>query len=118
MPVFAQGGGLSYVREPSFGYLLGFVPGAWVCGWWVFRQLPKLENFAIASLMGLGIIHAVGIFYLLGLTFFKLGSASLVNSQNLLTNLSHYSLVPLPGQLVVVCVVAVLTGTLRRLLFY
>jgi biotin transport system substrate-specific component len=80
--------------------------------------LPKLENFAIASLMGLGIIHAVGIVYLLGLTFFKLGSASLVNSQNLLTNLSHYSLVPLPGQLVVVCVVAVLTGTLRRLLFY
>ena len=117
MPVFAQGGGLSYIREPSFGYLLGFIPGAWLCGWWALRQLPRLENFAIASLMGLGVIHAVGMVYLLGLTFSKL-NASLATSQTLLANLYHYSIAPLPGQLVVVCVVAVLTGALRRLLFY
>jgi biotin transport system substrate-specific component len=27
-PVFAKGGGPQYVLEPSFGYLVGFVPGA------------------------------------------------------------------------------------------
>ncbi len=118
MPVFAQGGGISYIKEPSFGYLLGFIPGAWFCGWWAFRQLPKLENFAIASLIGLGIIHAVGIVYLLALTALKAGASALVTVANLPTNLLHYSLAPLPGQLVIVCVVAVLTWVLRRLLFY
>jgi len=118
MPVFAQGGGFSYIFEPSFGYLLGFVPGAWVCGWWAFRQIPKVENFAIASLMGLGIIHASGIFYLLVLTFLKIGNSTLITPNNLLNNLLHYSLAPLPGQLVVICVVALLSRVLRRILFY
>jgi biotin transport system substrate-specific component len=36
-PVFTQGGGLSYVREPGFGYLMGFVPAGWVCGYLAFK---------------------------------------------------------------------------------
>ncbi len=35
-PVFAQGGGLQYWQQPSFGYVLGFMPGAWFCGWLAF----------------------------------------------------------------------------------
>src|SRR5512138_1804581 len=30
LPVFAGGGGPAYVLAPSFGYLVGFLPGAWV----------------------------------------------------------------------------------------
>ena len=30
LPVFHGGGGLSYVLEPGFGYLAGFVPAAWL----------------------------------------------------------------------------------------
>ena len=32
LPIFAGGGGLGYVLQPTFGYLLGFVGGAVVCG--------------------------------------------------------------------------------------
>ena len=32
VPVFSGGGGLSYVLRPSFGYIIGFVVGAWVTG--------------------------------------------------------------------------------------
>lgn len=31
-PVFASGGGLGYIFQPSFGYLLGFIAGAYVTG--------------------------------------------------------------------------------------
>ena len=33
LPVFTQGGKLSYLMEPTFGYILGFVPAAGGCGW-------------------------------------------------------------------------------------
>ena len=32
IPVFASGGGPSYVLQPTFGYLVGFTVQAWVCG--------------------------------------------------------------------------------------
>ena len=32
LPVFTQGGGLIYVFVPSFGFLLGFILGAYVIG--------------------------------------------------------------------------------------
>jgi biotin transport system substrate-specific component len=40
-PVFTQGGGLSYVREPGFGYLVGFVPAGWVCGYLAFQDATQ-----------------------------------------------------------------------------
>ena len=32
LPVFTQGGGPGYVFQPSFGFLLGLIPAAWVMG--------------------------------------------------------------------------------------
>lgn len=59
-PVFAGGGGLHYVLEPTFGYLLGFVAGAWVCGRLAGRA-PSLRRALLAVWGGLLAIYAVGI---------------------------------------------------------
>ena len=32
IPIFALGGGFSYVFQPTFGFLLGLIPAAWVIG--------------------------------------------------------------------------------------
>ena len=32
LPVFTKGAGLSYIFQPTFGYLAGFILGAWLCG--------------------------------------------------------------------------------------
>jgi biotin transport system substrate-specific component len=114
-PVFTQGGGLSYVREPGFGYLLGFVPAGWVCGHLAFQDSPKLENLAFSGLCGLGIIHGLGIFYL---TLASLLGWLQTVSASYWQLLLGYSILPLPGHLVVVCAVAVLSLVLRQLLFY
>jgi biotin transport system substrate-specific component len=113
--VFTQGGGIDYALNPRFGYLLGFVPGAWICGYLAFRFPVKLEYLALSCLAGLVSIHAMGIAYLSIANSFHwavMGSASL--SQLLLT----YSLSPLPGQLAVICAVSVVSFALRHVMFY
>ncbi len=110
--VFSQGGGLGYWQEPTFGYLLGFIPAAWVCGYLAFRKPPSLENLAISSLAGLAIVHLLGLIYLLGLFLAR------QLSEPLLQAMWHYSVQSLPGQLVMVCVVAVVARLLRWVLIY
>lgn len=113
LPVFAQGGGMEYIKQPNFGYLLGFVPGAWVCGFLAFQSSPKLESLAFSCICGLLTIHLTGIGYLTLNHLFPWATQS-----SLLQTAVKYSFVPLPGQLAVVCAVAVLAYGLRHLMFY
>ncbi|XFA72066.1 biotin transporter BioY [Thermosynechococcaceae cyanobacterium Okahandja] len=112
--VFSQGGGLDYWQEPTFGYLLGFVPAAWVCGWLAFRPgtTARIEWLALSALAGLAIIHGCGLLYLAGLALF--GQIT----QPLLELVQQYSLWALPGQLVIVCLVALVARILRLVLLY
>ena len=114
LPVFGQGGGLDYVWQPTFGYLLGFVPGAWLCGRMAFRSPLRLENLALSGLSGLLAIHVFGLAYLTFLYLFV--GISSEPWAFLWQDVRFYSLAPLGGQLVVVCAVAVASYFLRRLL--
>jgi len=113
--VFTEGGGIDYVLNPRFGYLLGFIPGAWICGFLAFRLPVKLEYLALSCLAGLLSIHAVGMSYLAIANSF---SWSVVGATSLPQSLLTYSLAPLPGQLAVICAVAVVSFTLRHVMFY
>lgn len=115
LPVFAQGGGLDYWQEPSFGYLLGFIPGAWLCGLMAFRTRRKLESLAWSAMCGLLVIHLCGLVYLTGLSYL---SPTTVSPSSLPELIMNYSVTPLPSQLVVICVVAMVAFILRQLLFY
>jgi biotin transport system substrate-specific component len=110
--VFAQGGTFQYLREPTFGYLLGFVPGAWICGYLAFLKPPKLERLALSCLAGLLAIHTVGLLYLAGLSLVKLLSTPW------LTSAWQYSVLPLGGQIAIICAVTIIARLLRLALFY
>lgn len=115
LPIFTQGGGLAYVREPGFGYLIGFIPAAWVCGYLAFQRRPKVETLAYSSVCGLGIIHGCGLIYL---AIASLGGWLDVVSIPAWREFVAYSLAPLPGQLIMICAVSVLAYLLRQILFY
>lgn len=115
LPVFSEGGGIGYLREPTFGYLLGFVPGGWVCGMIAFKASPKLELLAFSCFCGLLIIHGVGITYLIGNHVFQ---GFTTQNLSLIDSIQKYSLHPLPGQLGVACAITVLSYVLRGLMFY
>ncbi|HEY9811520.1 MAG TPA: biotin transporter BioY [Halomicronema sp.] len=110
MPVFTKGGGFDYLREPSFGYLLGFIPGAWICGWLAFQASVRLEFLALSCLGGLVVVHLVGLGFL--------GLSCGLDANLWVPAAMKYSLHPLPGQLAVVCAVSVLAFVLRQLMFY
>lgn len=113
-PIFTQGGGLAYFREPTFGYLLGFVPGAWICGSLAFKAPPRLESLAFSCLCGLLTIHLTGLLYLILSHSFKWAAGAMP----LLEAIQTYSYEPIPGQLAIVCAVTVVAFALRHLMFY
>ena len=63
LPVFTAGGGLGYVLHPSFGFLLGLIPSAWLIGRLSRGRTGRLP-LALACLAGLGVLYAVGLPYM------------------------------------------------------
>ena len=63
LPVFTRGGGLGYVFQPSFGFLLGLIPCAWVIGF-LSRRRSGPAWLALACAAGLAVLYAVGIPYM------------------------------------------------------
>lgn len=114
-PVFSQGGGFSYIQEPGFGFLLGFLPAAWLCGKWAFRQPATPEHLSLGCLLGLATIQFFGAIYLCLLT---LGGGLHGGATALPNLLWQYNLWPLPGQLALLCCVTLLSFVLRRVLLY
>lgn len=58
MPVFSQGGGIAYVTLPTFGYIPGFVFGAYLAG-----RLKNRLGIYVAAYAALFAIYAVGAAY-------------------------------------------------------
>lgn len=65
LPIFTQGGGIGYFLQPTFGYLMGYIAGAFVVGWMIERIAnPKTYHFILANLAGLLVVYLMGIPYL------------------------------------------------------
>lgn len=74
IPVFAGGGGIGYIFKPSFGYLIGFIVGAFVTGY--ISSLFKEKNFIkllISCFIGLIMIYIIGLTYKYFMVNFYLG---------------------------------------------
>ena len=63
IPVFAAGGGISYVLRPSFGFLLGFIVTAFCSGWIMEHGQRNWRTCFLASLAGLLATYGIGLAY-------------------------------------------------------
>lgn len=64
LPIFAQGGGIGYVLQPSFGYIIGFAAAAFVTGVISNRKCkPGYRRLLTANFLGLGIVYGIGMVY-------------------------------------------------------
>lgn len=72
LPVFANGGGIAYVLQPSFGYLIGFLVAAYFIG--AFSKKAKdLVQLIMISIIGMLIIYIVGVGYFAFIQHFYYG---------------------------------------------
>lgn len=66
IPVFAKPiAGPAYLLQPSFGYLIGFIAGAYIIGLIIEKaSCKKITTFIIANLVGLLVIYIFGVLYM------------------------------------------------------
>jgi biotin transport system substrate-specific component len=91
VPVFAQGGGFSYIFNKSFGFILGFIAGAYIIGRMSSKmKKPTFINSLKAVMAGLSAIYVIGIFYMLFIIRIYLGNAQIGLYYVLLVNLPYF----------------------------
>jgi len=110
LPIFAQGGGPGYVLQPSFGFLLGFIVGAYVIG----RMVEKEENISLprtlaALILGQAAIYSLGIAYL----HFNLNFI-IHKPTSIYTTLKIGLLVFIPGDILKTLVAALVMAPIRQ----
>ncbi len=69
-PIFALGGGISYLFEYGFGYILAFIPAIFFTGTLLKIKTDFLRIVLMATL-GVGAIHILGILYMLFISTLK-----------------------------------------------
>lgn len=109
LPVFANGFGLGYVMMPTFGFLLGFAPGAYVTGL-LTRKPPRDTwlSYAAAGLVGTAIIYAIGMLYFVFIVFVYLRT-----DMDVWESVSKILMYTLPADLILNLAVSVAAQRLR-----
>lgn len=63
-PVFASGGGISYIMKPTFGFVLGFLLCSMACAWSKKKKRPTSQiDFFKIGLIGLFSYYLIGNVY-------------------------------------------------------
>ena len=110
-PVFHGGGSVGYILTHEFGYLLGFIPAAWTCGYLSkTKRNANLINYSLYTFLALCILHLTGILYLifgkiLGNWIDSLSSLILINT-----------ILPFPSQLLLCLSISLISLFLKRIL--
>ncbi len=111
IPVFSNGGDLSYLTTPGFGYLLGFLPSAWISGSLSRpKKMHNVVNLSLCAVAGLITLHICGIINLI------IGSLMNRWSDQFPQLLFNYTIFPISSQIALCSGAGILAVILRSLL--
>lgn len=109
LPIFTQGGGLTYLLQPTCGFLIGLIPSAWVIGLLTAHRPPHPVRTALACLAGLTVLYAVGLPYMAVILNQYMGKAMGFSA------ILWAGMLPfLPGDMLKIAVTAVLAPLLQK----
>lgn len=78
-PVFALGGGLSYIFQYNFGYIFAYIFAVLITAK-KLRNKPSILDFLIAVLYGVFTIHIIGIVYMTIISFLRHDSLDFITN--------------------------------------
>ena len=107
LPIFTQGGGFGYVLQPTFGFLVGLIPAAWLIGF-MSRKSSSFWWQCLSCLAGLGVLYLVGMPYMAVILNIYMGKG-----MGLWALLMAGMLPFLPGDMLKIVVTALLCQRLR-----
>lgn len=109
LPIFISGGGLSYLLNPTCGFLFGLIAAAWVAG-----RLCRGSNLTGRTVF-LGGLAALGVLYLVGLPYmYAILNLYMGREMSVWAVFQGGCLLFLPGDLLKLAVAAVALPPLRR----
>ena len=80
--------------NPTFGYIIGFIPGAWLAGRIAEKFRPCFTTWTAGALAGIAVIYAFGIPYYYVMSKYYLG-----NELGAKTLMMYFVLMPIPGDI-------------------
>ena len=80
--------------NPTFGYIIGFIPGAWLAGYAAEKFRPCFITWTLGALAGIAVIYAFGIPYYYFMSKYYLG-----NELGAKTLMIYFVLMPIPGDI-------------------
>ncbi len=105
LPIFAQGGGIGYIFQPSFGYIIGFAVGAFVTGIIANKKhQPSYRRLLAANFVGLGIVYLFGMVY-----YYLISNFYLENPIGLWPLFLYCFILAVPGD-ILLCIIGAVIG--------
>ena len=115
VPVFTEGGGFGYIFKPSFGYIIGFVFGAYVTGK-ASQEKERKEGLNFTKLF-LAVLLGIATIYIFGITYFIFISKMILNLPLSISAILMYGFITvIPGDLITGALAATLAKRLRPVL--
>jgi len=106
IPVFTNGGGISYIIQPTFGYLLGFCAGTYATGSIAaVYSLPSLRKLLTANFVGLLLVYSIGMIY-----YYCISKYYINQPIGFYSLILYCFLLPLPGD-IAICYLSAHLGT-------
>lgn len=101
LPIFTGGGGIGYILQPTFGYLIGFIAGSYLTGLIVHSGEITNKRLLIGCFAGLGVV------YIFGIVYYHMISVVYMHDPIGIGSLLLYCFVlPVPGD-IVLCILSV-----------
>ena len=108
LPVFAEGGGISYLLKPSFGYIIGFIVSAYVTGIIANKVYnPSYKRLLATNFIGLAIVYLFGMIY-----YYIMSNFYLETPIGLFPLFLYCFILAVPGDIVLCIVSAILAKRL------
>ena len=111
-PVFTMGGGITYIFQPSFGFLVGLLPMAYVIGL-ICAKGADFARIILAAVLGLIVLYLIGLPYMYLIANLYLGKALSVNYV-----IIYGMLIYLPGDFLKIITAAVICPKIAKRLRY
>lgn len=110
LPIFAQGGGPGYILQPSFGFLVGFIAGAYLIG----RMVERVENLSFPRILAALLLGQAAI-YILGIAYLHFNLNFIIHKPtSFLTTIKIGLLVFIPGEILKTSVAALVVVPIRQ----
>ncbi|MDO5712894.1 MAG: biotin transporter BioY [Tissierellia bacterium] len=104
VPIFTAPAGPSYIFYPTFGYLIGFIVGAFAGGMIIQKSSkPGIKTYVFAGLLNLFFVYLFGVIY-----YYMIVNYITHNAMSFKVVLYWCLLLPIPGDLLLTYIAAII----------